>query len=62
MFKVNNKDTRTMSMTSFWLLYCYLKHILHLFLVFTVDFEQLVAEIELIMCNCREKCLKRTPT
>ena len=24
MFKVNNKDTRTTSMTSFWCLYCYL--------------------------------------
>ena len=42
MFKANNKDTRTMSMTSFWyVVIVNLENILHLFLVFTVNFEQL---------------------
>ena len=42
MFKVNNKDTRTMSMTSFWCDFIVkLEHISHLFLLFTADFEQL---------------------
>ena len=44
MFKPNNKDTRTMSMTSFWYDFIVkLKHISHLFLMFTVNFEQLDA-------------------
>ena len=44
MFKANNKDTRTMSMTSFWyVVIVKLEHISHLFLVFTVDFEQIDA-------------------
>ena len=44
MFKANNKDTRTMSMTSFWyVVIVKLEHISHLFLVFTVDFRQLYA-------------------
>ena len=44
MFKVNNKDTRTMSMISFWyVVIVKLEHISHLFLVFTVKFEQLDA-------------------
>ena len=44
MFKANNKDTRTMSMTSFWFVVIVkLEHTLHLFLVFTVKFEQLDA-------------------
>ena len=32
-FKVNIKDIRTTSMTSFWCLYCYFEHISHLYLV-----------------------------
>ena len=41
MFKANNKDTRTMSMTSFWYVFnVKLEHISHLFLVFIVDFER----------------------
>ena len=44
MFKANNKDTRTMSMTSFWyVVIVKLEHISHLFLLFTVMFEQLDA-------------------
>ena len=44
MFKVNNKETRTMSMKSFWFLFIVnLEHVSHRFLVFTIDFEQLVA-------------------
>ena len=44
MFKANNKDTRTMSMTSFWyVVIVKLEHNSHLFLVFTVNFEQLDA-------------------
>ena len=31
MFKVNNKVTRTMPMTSFWCIYCYLLIILNIF-------------------------------
>ena len=51
-----------MSMTSFWNVFLVkLEHITYLFLVFTVDFEQLnAAEIELLMWNCSENCLKRT--
>ena len=42
MFKVNNKDTRTMSMTTFWRVFIVkLEHHSHLFLLFTADFEQL---------------------
>ena len=42
MLKVNNKDTRTMSMTSFWCVFIVkLEHISHLFLLFIADFEQL---------------------
>ena len=41
-FKVENKDIRAISMTSFSCL-VNLEDISHLFLVFTVDFEQLVA-------------------
>ena len=33
-FKVNTKHTRTTPMASFWCLYCYFGHILHLVLVF----------------------------
>ena len=44
MLKVNNKETRMMSMTLFWYVFIVkLEHILHLFLVFIVDFEQLDA-------------------
>ena len=44
MFKVENKDTKTMSMASLWYLFIVKsEHISHLFLVFTVDFEQLDA-------------------
>ena len=44
MSKTNNKSTRTMSMTSFWyVVIVKLEHISHLFLVFTVNFEQLDA-------------------
>ena len=44
MFKANNNDTRTMSMRSFWYDFIVkLKHISHLFLVFTANFEQLGA-------------------
>ena len=39
MFKVNDKGTRTMSMTSF----VDVEHISRFLLVFTVDFEQLFA-------------------
>ena len=42
MLKANNKNTRTMAKTSFWyFVIVKLKHISHLFLVFTVNFEQL---------------------
>ena len=41
MFKVNDKDTKTLSMTSFCVFIADLEHFSHLFLVFTVDFEQL---------------------
>ena len=63
MFKVNNKDTRTMSMTSFWCVFIVkLKHSSHLFLVFTVDFEQLEACWNwTINLYCSENCLKWTP-
>ena len=44
MFKANNKDTTAMLMTSFWyVVIVKLEHISHLFLVFTVDFEQIDA-------------------
>ena len=39
-----------------------LEDISHFFLVFAVDFEKLVAETELLMCNCSENCLKQTHT
>ena len=42
MFKVNNKDTRTMSITLFWCDFIVeLEQTSHLFLLFTADFEQL---------------------
>ena len=42
MFKANNKDTRTMPLTSFWyVVIVKLEHISHLFVAFTVNFEQL---------------------
>ena len=42
MFKINNKDTRTVSTTSFWCIFTVkLEHISYLFLLFTADFEQL---------------------
>ena len=41
MFKVNNKNTRTTSLTSFWCFQCYFEHISYLFPSATiVDFEQ----------------------
>ena len=44
MFKANNKDTRMMSITSFWYVFIVkLEHISYLFLVFAVNFEQLDA-------------------
>ena len=43
MFKVNYKDTKTMSMTSFDVFIVKSEDISRLFLVFTVDFEQLDA-------------------
>ena len=45
MFKANNKDTRAMSMTSFWyVVIVKLEHISHFFIVFTTKFEQLYAD------------------
>ena len=41
MFKVKNKDTRTISMTSLDAFIVTLEHISHLFLVFTVASKQL---------------------
>ena len=63
MFKANNKDTRAMSMTSFWyVVIVKLEHISHLFLLFTVTFEQLDASWKwIINVHCSENCLKRTP-
>ena len=43
MFKANNKDTRTMSMTSFWYVVIVNLECSQLFLMFTVNFEQLDA-------------------
>ena len=44
MFKVNNKDTRTMPIMSFWYnVIVKLEHISHLFVPFTVNFAQLDA-------------------
>ena len=44
MFRANNKDTRMMSMTSFWyVVIVKLEHISHVFLVFIVNFGQLDA-------------------
>ena len=44
MFEVKNTETRTMSMTSFWYVFIVkLEHITHLFLAFTIDFQQLHA-------------------
>ena len=43
MFKVNNKDIRTISRRHFGVFIVNLKDISHHFLVFTVDFEKLVA-------------------
>ena len=41
MFKVNNKGTRTMSMTSFWCEFIVkLEHISQVFLLFIAGFEQ----------------------
>ena len=52
-----------MSMTYFGVFIVRLEHILHLSLVFPVDFEQkMLAKIELLMCNCSENYLKRAPT
>ena len=34
MFKVNNKETYTAPLPSFWYLYCYVEHISHFALVF----------------------------
>ena len=54
MFKVNNKDTRVTSLTSFWCLYCYLWTCFTPFSsVFTVNFEQVN------MC-CRNQLLKKS--
>ena len=45
MFKANNKDTRAMSMTSFWyVVIVKLENISHFFIVFTTKFEQLYAD------------------
>ena len=64
MLKANNKDTRMMSMTSFWYVFIVkLEHISHLFLVFTVKFEQLNACSNwIINMYCSENCLKWKPT
>ena len=44
MLKANNKDTRTMAMTSFWYVFiAKLEYISHLFQLFTVNFEKLHA-------------------
>ena len=44
MYQANNKDTRTMSVTPFWyVIIVKPEHISHLFLVFTVNIEQLDA-------------------
>ena len=51
-----------MSVMSFGVFIVKLEHISHLFLVFTVDFEQLGACWNWTMCNCSENCPKRTPT
>ena len=63
MFKANNKDTRTMPMTSFWyVVIVKLEHISHLFVAFTVNFEQLDACWNWIVnLHCSENWLKRTP-
>ena len=63
MFKANNEDTRTMSMTSFWyVVIVELEHISHLFPVFTVKFWQLDACWNwIINTHCSENCPKRTP-
>ena len=43
MFKVNNKDTRTMPMTSFGVLFVNFEHISHLFSVSIDNIEQINA-------------------
>ena len=42
MFKVNHKNTRTMSMTSFWCFYVSFEHVSQLALVSIVNFEQVM--------------------
>ena len=64
MFSVIKKDTRPMSVISLWCLYCWLRTYFTPFfwcLLLTLN-NYLMAEIELLMCNCNEDCLKRTPT
>ena len=54
MFKVNNKDTRVTSLTSFWCLYCYLWTCFTPFSsVFTVNCEQ-------VNVCCRNQLLKKS--
>ena len=44
MFKVNNKDTRTTPLVSFWCLYCYLlTHSIPCYNVFIINFEDVIA-------------------
>ena len=43
MFKINNKDTRTTPIASFWCLYCQLRTYFTLFSgVFIIDFEHVI--------------------
>ena len=43
MFKVNNKDARTMPLASFWCLFRWFEHISHLRSIFSIfDFEQVL--------------------
>ena len=62
MFKANNKDTTTKSMTSFCsVVIVKLEHISHLFLVFTVNFEQIDACWNRVNnVHCSENSLNRT--
>ena len=64
MFKVNDKDIRTMSVTLFWCFYCWLGTYFTPFfqcLLLTLS-NYLLAEIELLMCNCNRNCFKWTAT
>ena len=55
MFKVNNKNTRTTSMTSFWCLYCKLKTYLSPSSSVSVDFEEINVSWECRTTLCPHK-------